>query len=109
MRAGLAARALPDVAPAWGSAQLAGRSAPHTIAHAHTESPTGSRAARGNLADSTTSIAPTAAGSDRFALLSGAARRPASFSGSRKQPIYRIARHHCARQSSQSNYYGWPV
>src|SRR5262249_48625790 len=61
MRVGLAARAPPDAAPASGSALLAGRSAPHTIAHAQTESPAEFRAAHGSLADSTASIVPTAA------------------------------------------------
>jgi hypothetical protein len=103
-----AARARPDATPASDCARPAGKSAPHTTAPARSESPAGPRAARASLADSTASIVRKAARSDRFAPRFAAVRRPAWFWESCRPPTYRIVRRRCARQSSQSDYSGWP-
>src|ERR1700694_3815205 len=105
--ADLAARARPAETPAPDPAPPAGKSVPHTIARARTESPAGPRAARASLADSTASIVRKAARSDRFAPRFAAVRRQAWFWESCTPPTYRIVRRRCARQSSQSDYSGW--
>src|ERR1700722_9287581 len=55
-QADLAAPTPPDATRASDSARPAGKSAPHTTARVRLESPARLRAARANLADSTTSI-----------------------------------------------------
>src|SRR5216683_6291322 len=108
-QADLAARARPDATPASDFARPAGKSAPHTTERARTESQAGPRAARASLADSTASIVRKAARSDRFAPRFAAVRRPAWFWESCRPPTYRTVRRRYARQSSQSDYSGWPA
>src|SRR6202030_1904685 len=108
-QADLAARAPPDATRASDSARPAGKLVPHTIAHARLESPAMPRAARANLADSRASIVLKAAHSDQFALRFAAVRRPAWSWESCRPPTYRIARRRFGRQSSQSDYFGWPA
>src|SRR5271168_1112010 len=105
----LAARARPGATPASDSARPEGKSAPHTAARARTESQAVPRAARASLVDSTASIVRKAARSDRFAPRFAVVRRQASFWESCRPPTYRIVPRRCARQSSQSDYLGWPA
>src|SRR5271155_1289931 len=105
----LAARARPGATPASDSARPEGKSAPHTAARARTESQAVPRAARASLVDSTASIVRKAARSDRFAPRFAVVRRQASFWESCRPPTHRIVPRRCARQSRQSDYFGWPA
>src|SRR5215467_9426367 len=106
MPTGPVARAPPDAAPALGFARPEGKSAPHTTGRDRTVLPAEFRAAHESLAGSTDSIVLTVVRSDRFALRSARGRPPTWFSGSRRPATCRIVHHHCARQSSQSDYSG---
>src|SRR6266853_317191 len=109
MQADLVPRARLDATRALDSARLAGKSVPRTTTRVRMELPTRLRAARVSLADSTASIVRKAARSDQCALRFAGVRRQVSFWGNCRPPTYRIVRRRCARQSSQSDYSGWPA